>query len=275
MNIKRAFLAAAAVLLVPSFAMAQTTLRFDTGVDTSNGADVTVHATLTCNTGLGLTEEYDVTTDLNVTPVVTEVILAPDTFCGITFSDLPSGYRVVDILTDGAAFPVNQPPHCRWDGLSLREEGPDLRCTLRLAPEPFTYSVTKEWEVLNDDVIDLTARVRWNCQNVAEGTNGSFGTFQGNFNFEGPVPATRSVEFFANPEGGSRCSAVENNIDSSIEADNGCQAPIPFAIGDEEKGCTITNTVFYEGIPTLSQYGLAIMALLMLGVGFVGFRRFV
>jgi hypothetical protein len=33
--------------------------------------------------------------------------------------------------------------------------------------------------------------------------------------------------------------------------------------------------VFFEGIPTLSQYGMAIMALLMLGVGFVGFRRFV
>jgi hypothetical protein len=35
-----------------------------------------------------------------------------------------------------------------------------------------------------------------------------------------------------------------------------------------------TNTVFFEGIPTLSQYGLALMALLMLGVGMVGFRRF-
>ena len=39
--------------------------------------------------------------------------------------------------------------------------------------------------------------------------------------------------------------------------------------------CKFTNTVFFEGIPTLNQYGLAIMALLMLGVGFVGFRRFV
>jgi hypothetical protein len=38
--------------------------------------------------------------------------------------------------------------------------------------------------------------------------------------------------------------------------------------------CTITNTRFYEGIPTLSQYGLALLALLMLGVGLVGFRRF-
>ena len=39
--------------------------------------------------------------------------------------------------------------------------------------------------------------------------------------------------------------------------------------------CTITNTESFEGIPTLSQYGMAIMALLMLGVGFIGMRRFV
>ena len=37
--------------------------------------------------------------------------------------------------------------------------------------------------------------------------------------------------------------------------------------------CTIYNTVFFEGIPTLSQWGMAIMALLMLGVGLVGFRH--
>jgi hypothetical protein len=39
--------------------------------------------------------------------------------------------------------------------------------------------------------------------------------------------------------------------------------------------CTFTNTVFFEGIPTLSQYGLAVLVLLTLGVGFVGLRRFV
>jgi hypothetical protein len=32
--------------------------------------------------------------------------------------------------------------------------------------------------------------------------------------------------------------------------------------------------VFFEGIPTLNQYGLALLALLMLGVGAVGLRRF-
>ena len=38
--------------------------------------------------------------------------------------------------------------------------------------------------------------------------------------------------------------------------------------------CTFTNTVFFEGIPTLNRYGIAVMALLMLGVGMVGYRKF-
>ena len=46
------------------------------------------------------------------------------------------------------------------------------------------------------------------------------------------------------------------------------------AAGDEI-ACEIVNTVFFEGIPTLNQYGMAILALLMLGVGLVGFRRLV
>jgi hypothetical protein len=38
--------------------------------------------------------------------------------------------------------------------------------------------------------------------------------------------------------------------------------------------CKFTNTVFFEGIPTLNRYSLALLALLMLGIGAVGFRRF-
>jgi hypothetical protein len=48
-----------------------------------------------------------------------------------------------------------------------------------------------------------------------------------------------------------------------------------FDVGEGKKICTIINTVFFEGVATLSQCGLAPMALLMLGIGFIGFRRFV
>ncbi|MEJ8568910.1 IPTL-CTERM sorting domain-containing protein [Elongatibacter sediminis] len=70
----------------------------------------------------------------------------------------------------------------------------------------------------------------------------------------------------------SNCYVVETVYDSAVEVDNGCGSLTVAAGGSAS--CTITNTVFFEGIPTLSQYGLAILAMLMLGVGFVGFRRF-
>jgi len=37
----------------------------------------------------------------------------------------------------------------------------------------------------------------------------------------------------------------------------------------------IVNTRLYAGIPTLSQYGLLLLMLMMMGVGAVAFRRFV
>jgi hypothetical protein len=37
--------------------------------------------------------------------------------------------------------------------------------------------------------------------------------------------------------------------------------------------CTFTNTVFFEGIPILDRYGIALLALLLLGRGAIGLRR--
>ena len=74
-------------------------------------------------------------------------------------------------------------------------------------------------------------------------------------------------------EGPTTCSAWENIYPSEVESSDDC-GPRAIPAGGSSS-CSITNTVFFEGIPTLSQYGLALMALLMLGVGVVGLRRFV
>ena len=66
----------------------------------------------------------------------------------------------------------------------------------------------------------------------------------------------------------------EDIFDDSVEVDTSDCASLHVAIASGDS-CTVTNTVFFEGIPTLNQYALAILALLILGVGFVGFRRFV
>ena len=63
---------------------------------------------------------------------------------------------------------------------------------------------------------------------------------------------------------------TEGNEDNYITSDWEC---------DDAADSTITCTViirfvFFEGIPTFSQFGRAIMALLLLGIGVIGFRRF-
>jgi hypothetical protein len=74
-------------------------------------------------------------------------------------------------------------------------------------------------------------------------------------------------------DGPARCSAIEKITQSGVESVDDCGwRDIPAGGSDD---CTFTNTVFFEGIPTLSQYGLMVLALLMFGVGAVGFRRFV
>jgi hypothetical protein len=71
----------------------------------------------------------------------------------------------------------------------------------------------------------------------------------------------------------SNCYWVESGQDPAVEVDQSDCQNLTISAG-EGASCVITNTVFFEGIPTLSQYGMALLALLMLGVGFVSFRRF-
>ena len=75
--------------------------------------------------------------------------------------------------------------------------------------------------------------------------------------------------------GTSSCSAEEDIDQSGVESSANEACTDENLDAGEDALCIFTNTVFFEGIPTLSQYGLAILALLMLGVGFVGLRRFV
>jgi hypothetical protein len=76
------------------------------------------------------------------------------------------------------------------------------------------------------------------------------------------------------PDSPATCSASEDVEESGVESVAlGCSGTSLSAAGSHT--CTFTNTVLFEGIPTLSQYGLALLALLTLGVGFVGLRRIV
>lgn len=74
--------------------------------------------------------------------------------------------------------------------------------------------------------------------------------------------------------GPAYCHAKERVHTSGVETVEDCSTEKELTAGSTEE-CTFVNTVFFEAIPTLSAYGKALMVLLMLGLGVLGFRRLV
>ena len=73
-------------------------------------------------------------------------------------------------------------------------------------------------------------------------------------------------------QGSASCTAAETAMQSGVEpSSEGC-TDVTLTAGESAQ-CTFTNTVFFEGVPALDRYGLALLALLMAGIGFVATRR--
>ena len=150
----------------------------------------------------------------------------------------------------------------------------DFICEITNTLDEQKVVVNKRWVDLVDgeNLIDLNASAAWNCYNVRETPDGGLTTLSGGLSFSGDSSDTIDG-LYPDFAGTSWCRVEELNVDSAVEVDQSECANVPVEVG-KDGSCTIYNTVFFEGIPTLSQYGMALMALLMLGIGMVGFRRF-
>lgn len=296
MNIKRAFLVLAAALLLPGLAMAQTTafttFVVDFDFDDGNNVDGTT-VYISCSGGLPLTSDRAVMDN----DVVTFVLEFPEEGAGDTDCDIwvdgVSGYTPV-YSASGNSGNTADSTGCHFSNVDDQDEN---FCDIDMDPLNATLRVYKEWNVIgnsaqaNVGTVDFEARIRV-CADGNIIQNGFQTGPQGRWCTTGlvygPSDDYFDVTFTAANFQGNNIYIDERTFDSAIEADiTDCVASPSsrpnsgfggFAYevfpGDADS-CTIVNTVFYEGIPTLNQYGLAIMALLMLGVGFVGFRRFV
>jgi hypothetical protein len=262
MTINRAFLILLAVLLLPSLAWAQTDTRatFNVTKDFTDNNDAVVGVQIDCNSGQILDQDKDISEGQGVQFVLTEFTAGLPTNCSITEDDV-TGYSVT------------------YDGCDIEDvdNGGDYNCTITNDPDPVEVRVNKEWVIEGEggDALDDDFAIRLSCDDTIIYGYYSYGRWR--YNYYGSGDDYFTVAVIPNWDGGTDCDVEETVYDSSVESDSSdCNGSdglhVEIAQGDS---CTVINSVFYEGIPTLSQYGMAILALLMLGVGFVGFRRFV
>jgi hypothetical protein len=240
----------------------------------SDGNTGSVDVTLDCFTGLPITQTQTISQSQNVTFIVTN--FANGTLdCDVT-EVVPQGYSAS--YNNGT---VVSATGCEFDDVSI---GEDNVCTITNTPINVNVIVNKDWiiEGTGGGILDPTYTLTLFCDAFIEGFTGSGAGVWSKILFNGKSDQDRSFLSKVTPYwgvGGSKCWVSETAFSSAVEinlADCGTSlgnARLQIFIGRGDE-CTVTNTVFFEGIPTLNQYGMAILALLMLGVGFVGFRRF-
>ncbi len=237
---------------------------FLTSKDFTDDNEAEVEVTLSCNTGLPLEQTTTISEGDPVNFVIGD--FEPGTLdCEIT-EVVPAGYTAS--YDNGEAVSETS---CEY----LDVIGDPFTCEITNTLDQVQVDVTKVWIDENPQFnAQNVAGATWSCSNVAFPCELGFfnGCDGGNLDFFGN-PGEDSFSVFPDWEDGTTCSITEVNLlESGIEVDDSeCQGLVVFpGVG---ASCTIFNTRLFEGIPTLSQYGLGLLALLMLGVGFVAFRR--
>ena len=241
---------------------------FEVNKDFTDGNPAEVDVTLNCFTGLPLTQTQTISENQNVVFVVTDFDDG-ELDCEVTEEPVNgySGeyYNGTESSSDG----------CEFDDVAFGQENV---CTITNSPDPVEVEVNKDWiiEGSGGDELDGGYKLKLYCDGkIIDGydlPNGDYSktlysSYHSNLN-----DASYYADVVPYWDGGTHCWVEEDVYDSGVEVYNGCTNLI-VELGQDES-CTVTNTVFYEGIPTLSNYGLALLALMMMGVGFVGFRRF-
>jgi hypothetical protein len=161
---------------------------------------------------------------------------------------------------------------CRFAAVTAEQEN---LCTIRNYPDPVQIEVAKEWADSRMGLeIEHIALVELVCSNPFDG-DGEWigGDMRWNWAFDDGTP-TQTATVYPRFDGTTKCRTIETVSSSAIESIGACSQWTPIALGAGTVACTLTNTIFFEGIPALNPIGLAISALMLLLTGLFAARRF-
>jgi len=247
----------------------------------NNPAPVDIH--FACNGGFLSQEQFSITDPATggTFPWVRFIVYGMEdegVNCDIYEDPVPTGYTVS--YTAGASAEaeyesISTPDHpdaCSYEAV----KGGEFTCDVTNTLNPARVVVNKVWEGdALDNRLPLIADVHWRCFNMGNSSSGGSVPMDGYYTFVGETDSFDITGIYPSYKGDSFCRVDELITNSSVESDKSECDRVEVPLGAvPDPSCTIYNTVFFEGIPTLNQYGMALMALLMLGVGLLGLRRF-
>lgn len=242
-------------------------------VDGNDQTPVTLN--IRCQTGLPLEQSFTVVPTPGPFGAL-EVQFTVDSFedgaldCEIWETE-PANYTpTYECFSEGAC--ATSATTCGFSDVSGGQEN---LCVIRNYPDPVSVIVTAEWlygqaEAPTNDVVTVDLY----CRNFQDG-NGVLidGEMRWTWPFTNGSPAQTAA---VNPrfDGTTECRTEAHSSSSAVESASTCADWTAVLPGAGAVACTVTNTVFFEGIPTLSPLGLAVLSLLVLLTGFVATRRF-
>ncbi len=247
----------------------------------TDGNPMDVEVEINCFTGLPLTQTQAINENRDVVFIV-QSFSPGELDCDIT-EVVPTGYSptyTASATETGIGLVDDDESGCHYDDVV----GGGFVCAIVNTPNAVDVVIEKLWvlEGNGGDEIDTRYELTLYCDGEILDDNDQCGDIEGTFrqvqdswckNFHGDDSYTFTAQVV--PEYPyTYCHVVETVYDNAVEVDNGCEN-ITVSAAEGGDSCLITNTVFFEGIPALSQYGMAVLAILMLGMGFVGFRRFI
>jgi len=161
---------------------------------------------------------------------------------------------------------------CSFSDVSIGQE--DL-CLIHNRVAPVEVAVTKEWLYSREElVVDDNATIELFCTNAFGGDGATLGNglMYWSWLFDGSQ-ASQMATVYPDYSGATTCWTEESFTTSAVESESTCSPPVSIGLGDPTRNCIVTNTVFFEEIPTLSQYGLILISALMLMTGLIAVRR--
>lgn len=250
-------------------------IRFMVSKSYNDGNPNPVSVTLRCNTGLPLEQTHNVSPGNPVNFVVGSIDgnpTGPD--CEIAEEATP-GYAATYAIPECNEFTENcfvindqDDAACYYENVNPGDGGAQNYCDISNALQPTQLTVGKEWLGFEDHPSFFlnNPSIVVDCQATALGqANEWVWNLSGN-------DEERTFDIYPRWQGDTNCSVTEFVVEAAIVSE-GCDEDFEFEPGSPPQACTITNTIILEGIPTLSELGLLLMVLMMLGVGLLTARR--